>query len=495
VFTRILVANRGEIAVRVMRTCRVMGIETVAVYSDADARALHVATADRAVRIGGAAPADSYLSQDAILEAARQTAADAIHPGYGFLSENPDFASACAGAGVAFIGPPPDAMAKLGSKTAARRLAEAAGVPVVPGAVPADQSDAALLEAARTVGLPVLLKPSEGGGGIGMKAVHVLADLPAAIAQSRREAEAAFGDGTLYVERLVERPRHVEFQVLADRYGAAVHLFERECSLQRRHQKVLEETPSTAVTVGLRAQMGAAAVALARAAGYQNAGTVEFLLDGHGDGARFFFLEMNARLQVEHPITEAVTGIDLVRAQINVAAGDRLPWTQEQLQQRGHAIEVRVCAEDPAGGYLPQAGVLALYREPSMPGIRIDSGVTEGAEVSVHYDSLLAKLIAFGETREAARGRARHALDQFPILGVRTNVPLLARLLVHPRFVAGDLDTQFLQSEAASLLPEGDPSPDVLAVADVVSRTLDDASNAPGDTRTDPWSSLRGTRV
>jgi len=495
VFTRVLVANRGEIAVRVMRTCRVMGVETVAVYSDADAGAVHVATADRAVRLGGAAPADSYLSQNAILDAAKQTGADALHPGYGFLSENPEFAAACADAGIVFVGPSPDAMSKLGSKTAARRLAEAAGVPVVPGAIPADQSDQALVDAARAVGLPVLLKPSEGGGGIGMKAVHVLADLPAAIAQARREAAAAFGDGTLYVERLVERPRHVEFQVLADRHGSVVHLFERECSIQRRHQKVLEETPSTAVTPGLRVRMGAAAVALARAADYQNAGTVEFLLEGHGDQAQFFFLEMNARLQVEHPITEAVTGVDLVRAQLAVAAGQPLPWTQQQLQQRGHAIEVRVCAEDPASGYLPQAGVLALYREPSMPGIRVDSGVTEGTEVSVHYDSLLAKLIAFGETREAARGRARHALERFPILGVRTNVPLLARLLAHPRFVAGDLDTQLLQSEAASLLAAGEPSADILAVANAVSRSEPGSSEATRDTRTDPWSSLQGTRV
>ncbi|HET9269764.1 MAG TPA: biotin carboxylase N-terminal domain-containing protein, partial [Vicinamibacterales bacterium] len=379
-FTRILVANRGEIAVRIMRTCRVMGIDTVAVYSDADARALHVTLADRAVRIGGAAPADSYLSQAAILEAARTTGAQAIHPGYGFLSENDAFAAACATAGLTFIGPSPDAMAKLGSKTAARRLAEAAGVPVVPGAIPGDQSDAAIVAAATRVGFPLLLKPSEGGGGIGMKEVHAVADLSAAIAQARREADAAFGDGTLYVERLVTKPRHVEFQIIGDRHGTVVHLFERECSIQRRHQKVLEETPSTAVTPALRARMGAAAVALAKAAGYANAGTVEFLVDGHGDTARFYFLEMNARLQVEHPITETVTGVDLVRAQIEVAAGLPVPWTQEQLTQRGHAIEVRVCAEDPRQGFLPQAGVVALYREPSMPGIRVDSGVSEGAE-------------------------------------------------------------------------------------------------------------------
>ena len=494
-FTRILVANRGEIAVRILRTCRVMGIETVAVYSDADARALHVTLADRAIRIGGAAPADSYLSQTAILEAARTSGAQAIHPGYGFLSENDAFAAACASAGVTFIGPSPDAMAKLGSKTAARQIAEAAGVPVVPGAVPRDQSDAALIAAATQVGFPVLLKPSEGGGGIGMKEVHAPADLPSAIAQARREADAAFGDGTLYIERLVARPRHVEFQVLGDSHGTVVHLFERECSLQRRHQKVLEETPSTAVTPTLRARMGAAAVSLAKAAGYSNAGTVEFLVDGHGDAAHFYFLEMNARLQVEHPITEAVTGVDLVRAQIEVAAGRPVPWTQEQLSQRGHAIEVRVCAEDPRHGYLPQAGALALYREPAGPGLRVDSGVIEGSEVSVHYDSLLAKLVAWGETREAARHRALEALGDYPILGIRTNVPFLRRLLEHERFVAGDLDTHFLQTEAAALLPGNDaPSADARAVAAVVQSGLS-ASSADISGAPDPWTSLRGRRV
>jgi acetyl/propionyl-CoA carboxylase alpha subunit len=472
-----------------------MGIETVAVYSDADARALHVALADRAMRIGGAAPADSYLSTAAILDAARRTGAEAIHPGYGFLSENAEFAGACAAAGVTFIGPPPAAMAQLGSKTAARRLAETAGVPVVPGAIPADQSDAAIADAAQRVGLPVLLKPSEGGGGIGMKAVHDAKDLPAAVAQARREAEAAFGDGTLYVERLVARPRHVEFQIIGDRQGSVVHLFERECSIQRRHQKVIEETPSPAVTPALRQRMGAAAVALAKAAGYYNAGTVEFLVDGAGDTAAFYFLEMNARLQVEHPITEEVTGVDLVRAQLCVAAGEPLPWTQEQLSQSGHAIEVRVCAEDPQQNFLPQAGVLALYREPSMPGIRVDSGVSEGAEVTVHYDSLLAKMIARGETREAARRRARIALEQFAILGIRTNVPLLHRLLDHPRFVAGDLDTHFLATEAASLLPEpGAPSADVLAVADALAHSPAAAASGPAPAA-DPWSSLKGARV
>src|SRR5687768_17064915 len=377
-FQRILIANRGEIAVRVIRACREMGIESVAVFSDADAAAQHVAQADAAVRIGPAAASESYLSIEAIMAAARSSGADAIHPGYGFLSENQDLAAACDGVGLAFIGPPAAVIAQMGSKIAARQLAARAGAPVVPGDTPADQSDRSIADGARRVGLPVLLKPAEGGGGIGMKAVRDERDLMPAIAQARREAQAAFGDGTLYVERLIEKPRHVEVQILADNHGHIVHLFERECSIQRRHQKVIEETPSTAVTPALRRRMGEAAVAVARMAGYRNAGTVEFLLDGTGDSASFYYLEMNTRLQVEHPVTEQVTGVDLVRAQILVAAGEPLPWPQESLSQRGHAIEARIYAEDPARGDLPQAGPLLLYRPPSMPGIRNDSGFGEG---------------------------------------------------------------------------------------------------------------------
>jgi acetyl/propionyl-CoA carboxylase alpha subunit len=383
----------------------------------------------------------------------------------------------------------------MGSKIAARQIAQRAGVPIVPGATPSDQSDAAIADAARAIRFPVLLKPSEGGGGIGMKVVREEASLLPAIAQARREARAAFGDGTLYVERLVERPRHVEIQVLADHHDQIVHLFERECSIQRRHQKVVEETPSVALTPALRQRMGEAAVAVARAAGYRNAGTVEFLLDGTGDAARFYFLEMNTRLQVEHPVTEQVTGIDLVRAQIAVAAGERLPWTQAQLSQRGHAIEVRVYAEDPARDDLPQAGPLLLYREPMMPGIRVDSGVVEGAEISVHYDPLVAKLIASADTREAARRRAILALRRYPILGIRTNVSFLLALLEHPRFVSGELDTRFLDSEGESLRAslDGDAPPEALAVA----RAADEAirSNArPAVHGNDPWFALRDWR-
>jgi acetyl-CoA/propionyl-CoA carboxylase biotin carboxyl carrier protein len=493
-FRRILIANRGEIAVRVIRACRELGIESVAVYSDADAGALHVSLADRAVRIGPAAAAESYLSADACLAAARDAGAEAIHPGYGFLSENHAFAAACAAAGVAFVGPPASVIARMGSKIAARQLASDAGVPVVPGETPADQADAAVADAARRLGFPVLIKPSEGGGGIGMKDVRDEASLLAAIRQARREALAAFGDGTLYVERLVERPRHVEIQILADHHGSVVHLFERECSLQRRHQKIVEETPSTALTPRLRARMGEAAVAGGRRAGYRNAGTVEFLLEGRGDEARFYFLEMNTRLQVEHPITEQTTGVDLVAAQIRIASGAPLAWPQEQLLQRGHAIEVRVYAEDPARDDLPQAGPLLLYREPSMPGVRVDAGVAEGGEVSVHYDPMIAKLIAWGDTRETARRRAIGALRSYPILGVRTNMPFLIALLEHPAFISGDVDTGFVDAERSALVAHlgGHPPPEAVAVAHA-----GDARSpypSPAIVGPDPWTTLTGWR-
>jgi 3-methylcrotonyl-CoA carboxylase alpha subunit len=497
-FQRILIANRGEIAVRVIRACREMGIESVAVYSDADRTSLHTTLADRAVRIGPAAARDSYLSIDAIVDAARASGAQAVHPGYGFLSEDQDLASACEQAGLAFIGPPANVIAGMGSKIVARRLATDAGVPVVPGETPADQSDTSIAAAATAIGFPVLIKPSEGGGGIGMKEVRDAAQLAGAIAQARREATAAFGDGTLYVERLIEAPRHVEFQVLADHHGHIVHLFERECSIQRRHQKVIEETPSTALTPSLRERMGAAAVAVARATGYRNAGTIEFLLEGSGDSARFYFLEMNTRLQVEHPVTEQVVGIDLVRAQIRVAAGEPLAWTQGDLTQRGHAIEGRVYAEDPIS-HLPQAGPLLLYREPSMPGVRVDSGVIEGSEVGVHYDPLLAKLIAWGETRDAARRRALEALRSFPVLGIRTNIPMLVELLEHPRFIAGSIDTRFLDNEAIALAAQlsVEPPAAVLAIAAAARSGSIAAGRSQGGvpTELDPWTSLRGARV
>ncbi len=503
-FRRILIANRGEIAVRVIRACRELGIESVAVYSDADAGAVHVTLADRAVRIGTPPAAESYLSIEAILAAARESAAEAVHPGYGFLSENADFAAACRDAGLVFIGPPADAIERMGSKIAAREVARQANVPVVPGEVPADQREASIVGAAERVGFPVLLKPSAGGGGIGMKAVADRAALPEAIARAKREAEASFGDSTLYVERLIEQPRHIEIQILADNHGNVLHLFERECSIQRRHQKVIEETPSVALGPALRHRMGEAAVSIARAARYRNAGTIEFLVDGRGDDAHFYFLEMNTRLQVEHPVTEAVTGIDLVAAQIAIASGDPLPWGQGDLSQRGHAIECRVYAEDPATDF-PQAGPLLVYREPAMPGIRVDSGVEEGGEISVHYDPMIAKLIASGETRDAARRRALSALRQYPILGVRTNIPILIALLEHPRFVAGDLDTRFLDSEGQALRAQlpATPPPEVIAVGDAAKAQAarqgppyDRDGATEGDSSPyDPWTTLRGLRL
>jgi len=491
---RILIANRGEIAVRIIRACRELGIESVAVYSDVDARAPHVTFADRAVRIGPPPAAESYLSIDAVIEAARQSGSEGVHPGYGFLSENDEFAARCAEAGLTFIGPPAQAIAGMGSKIAARAMAQQAGVPVVPGETPVDQADESIAAAARRVGLPVLLKPSEGGGGIGMKVVRRDDDLTGAIQQARRESLAAFGDGRLYVERLVERPRHVEIQVFADAHGQTIHLFERECSVQRRHQKVIEETPSLALTPALRGRMGDAAVAIARAAGYQNAGTVEFLLDL--SSSQFYFLEMNTRLQVEHPITEQVVGVDLVQAQLAVASGLPVPWRQTQLSQRGHAIEARIYAEDPSRHDVPQAGPLLLYREPRMPGIRIDSGVVEGGEVSVHYDPMLAKVIATGETREHARRRLVAALRDFPILGIRTNVAFLISILEHPAFAAGEIDTGWLDRHGDTLRPP----PDTTVPSDVDALVEAVRQNAPGllsraSAAADPWTALRGTRV
>jgi acetyl-CoA carboxylase biotin carboxylase subunit len=499
VFRRVLIANRGEIAVRIMRTCTEMGIETVAVYSDADKRAAHVTQADRAIRVGPAAPAESYLSIGAIVDAARTSGAEAVHPGYGFLSENSEFAAACADAGVVFIGPPPEAIDRMGSKIQARRLMEQAGVPVVPGEATDDQSDAALEAAITRVGFPALIKPAEGGGGIGMQVVRRQEDVLAAIQSSRREAVSAFGDGALYVERLIERPRHIEIQIFADDHDNVVSLFERECSLQRRHQKIVEESPSPGMTPELRKEMGAAAVAAARAAGYRNAGTIEFLLEETPSGPRFYFLEMNTRLQVEHPVTEQVVGIDLVRAQLMVAAGRALPWRPDQLRQRGHAIECRVYAEDPANGFLPQAGPLLLYREPSGAGVRVDSGVREGDSVPVHYDPLIAKLIVSAESRVAALARLERALRDFPVLGITTNIPFLARLTKHPDVRAGRIDTGFVEREIAALIEQDvDHLPAaVVAVAAVRSLRADRVS--PGSPAAaapvaDPWSWLAGWR-
>ena len=492
---RVLIANRGEIAIRISRACREAGLGTVAIYSDPDAGAPHTLAADQAVRIGPAAPAESYLNIAAIIDAARAAEADAVHPGYGFLSERASFAAACEEAGLVFIGPTADTIARMGSKIGARQLMEAAGVPVVPGMTPSDQSDDGILEAVATIGFPALVKASAGGGGKGMRALRDSGQAVEMIAGARREAESAFGDGTLYVERLVDRPRHIEIQIFGDAHGNVVHLFERECSVQRRHQKVIEESPSPAIVPAIREQMGQAAVAAARAVNYRNAGTVEFLLEGSGESARFYFLEMNTRLQVEHAVTEAVTGLDLVRAQLAVAAGDPLPWTQADLSQRGHAIEARVYAEDPANGFLPQAGRLLLYREPAGPGIRVDSGVVEGGEVPVTYDPMLAKLIVQAETRAAAIDRMVAALRRYPVLGIRTNIPFLIRALNHGAFRNGDLHTGFIEEHLEELTAAPTPSPAaVAAAATAITSAHQPAAGtgmaAEGVASVDPWAAI-----
>jgi len=506
---RLLIANRGEVALRIIRACRELGIESVAVYSDADQRARHVSAADHSVHIGPPAASDSYLSITRIVDAARTSGADAVHPGYGFLSENPLFASACERAGFVFVGPSSATIAQMGSKIASRKLMQTAGVPVVPGETPHDQSDDAIAAVVARVGFPALVKASAGGGGRGMRRIDEASQSVEAITAARREAESAFGDGTLYVERMIQRPRHVEVQIFADNHDHVVHLFERECSVQRRHQKVIEESPSVVVTPRLRSRMTDAAVQAARACGYRNAGTVEFLVDASGGRGteRFYFLEMNTRLQVEHPVTEQVTGLDIVRAQILVASGEPLPWLSPSISQRGHAIEARVYAEDPARGFLPQAGRLLLYREPTMPGIRIDSGVEEGSEIPVQYDALMAKVIATATTREEAIARLVCALRDFPILGVQTNIPFLLRVLDHPRFRAGDVDTEFLDSEGSSL-GEAAPSaiPDAVRdamAAHAASLHESQSHESPGapesqipnpESRRDPWEHLAAWR-
>ena len=495
---RLLIANRGEIAVRIIQTCRELGLETVAIFSDADRRALHVELADQAIAVGASPAAQSYLDISKVIHAARISGADAIHPGYGFLSQSPAFAAATADAGLVFVGPPADVMSRMGSKIEARQLMESAGVPVVPGAVPADQSDAALTEVITRVGLPAMIKASKGGGGKGMRIVESAVDAVARIQAARREAQAAFGDGTLYIERVVARPHHIEVQVMADAHGTVLHVFERECSVQRRHQKVIEESPSPNVTPALRQRLTQSAILAAQASSYLNAGTVEFLVDLSGtrrDDAPFHFLEMNTRLQVEHGVTEQVTGVDLVRAQLLVGAGEPLPWRQQDLMQRGHAIEARVYAEDPEQGFLPQAGRLLLYREPHIPGVRIDSGVREGDEISVHYDPLIAKVIAHAETRDLAIARLVAALRAFPVLGIVTNIPFLIRVLEHPRFQSGEIHTGFLDHEGAALADAGnEPMPPFVAAAMAAASATPVADHGPAAADWDPWRRLAGWR-
>ena len=496
-FKKILIANRGEIAVRIMATCRAMGIATVAVYSDADRSALHTQTAGEAYAIGPAPAAQSYLNIAAILEVARKSGAEAIHPGYGFLSENAAFVEACEQAGIVFIGPPAPAMRLMGSKIAAKRLAQSVGAPTIPGYNGDSQDDAMLLQEARRIGFPVLIKASAGGGGKGMREVHSEADFLDQLAGARREAISAFGDGTVFLERLLLQPRHVEIQVLGDSFGHLIHLGERECSIQRRHQKIVEESPSVALTPSLRAEMGAAAVRIAQAAGYVNAGTMEFMLDSD---KRFYFLEMNTRLQVEHPVTELVTGLDLVRQQIRIAAGEPLDIAQEDISPRGHAIEVRLYAEDPQQNFLPSTGTISVFVPPSGPGVRVDSGVQSGDEISQYYDPMIAKLIVYGEDRPAAITRLRDALRQQAVFGVQTNASLLLDIADHPAFAEGQTYTNFLETYSLLETPQDGQSLDpyalyAAALLDMGKRSVSNVGQNGTLQSRNPWKTLGAWRL
>jgi 3-methylcrotonyl-CoA carboxylase alpha subunit len=499
VFSKILIANRGEIACRVAATARRMGVRTVAVYSDADANARHVHACDEAVHIGASAPRESYLRWERILEAAKATGAQAVHPGYGFLSENEAFATACAKAGVVFIGPPASAIAAMGSKSAAKTLMEMAGVPLVPGYHGKDNHPALLANEAARIGYPVLIKASAGGGGKGMRRVDRAEDFAAALASCQREAKASFGDDHVLVERYVTRPRHIEIQVFADTQGQCVYLFERDCSVQRRHQKVLEEAPAPGISQARRQQMGEAAVAAAKAVGYVGAGTVEFVAEEQGDGdLRAYFMEMNTRLQVEHPVTEAITGHDLVEWQLRVAAGQPLPATQEQLTMRGHAIEARICAENPDANFLPATGTLHVARWPDHVSFmrsdeqpRIDRGFDEGDTISPHYDSMIAKLIVWGENRAQALARLDAALAQTHIVGLSTNAAFLRRVVKTTAFATADLDTALIERERAALFDHL-PLPLECAAAGVIAREL---AHEAALRDNDPWSRRDGWRM
>ncbi len=438
-FRKVLVANRGEIALRVVRACRELGIRSVAIYSEADRNALHVRHADEAYLVGPSPARESYLNIPRIIELARRAGADAIHPGYGFLSENPDFAQACEEAGIAFIGPPPSIIRSMGNKLRARQVMKEAGIPVVPGSLHMEHS---LEEEAKRIGFPIMLKAVAGGGGKGMRTVFRPEELPAAVEMARREAASAFGDEALYLEKFLEPVRHLEVQLIADAYGNVVALGERECSIQRRHQKMIEEAPSTALDERQRMELMALASRAAKVIGYQNVGTLEFLVDGDG---HFYFLEMNTRLQVEHPVTEAVTGTDLVMDQILVAAKERLPYSQEDIRITGWAIECRIAAEDPFNVFLPSTGTVLRLDLPGGPGVRVDSAIYEGMEVTHHYDSLLAKLVCWGRHRKEAIARMRRALREFKVVGISTNIPFHLQVMEDPHFVAGRVDTSYLE--------------------------------------------------
>ena len=498
-FKKILIANRGEIACRVAVTARRLGVRTVAVYSDADAQARHVRVCDEAVHVGGNAPRDSYLQWQRIIDAALATGAQAIHPGYGFLSENEAFAQACAGAGLIFIGPPASAIAAMGSKSAAKTLMDKAGVPLVPGYHGADNDPAFLAREALRIGYPVLIKASAGGGGKGMRRVDMAEDFLESLASCQREAQSSFGDDHVLVERYVTRPRHIEIQVFGDTQGQCVYLFERDCSVQRRHQKVLEEAPAPGLSAARRAEMGAAAVAAAKAVGYVGAGTVEFIAEPSDDGdLRFYFMEMNTRLQVEHPVTEAITGLDLVEWQLRVASGEPLPLRQDQLRMRGHAIEARICAENPDANFLPATGTLQVARWPAHVAFersdelpRVDSGVREGDAISPHYDSMIAKLIVWGEDRAQALARLAVALQGTHIMGLNTNVAFLRRVVASHAFATADLDTALIERERAALF-EAPPLAAEVAAAGVAAHLLAAEALLEG---ADPWSRRDGWRL
>ena len=458
---KILIANRGEIAIRVMRSAREMGIATVAVFSEADRNALHVRYADEAVCIGPAASSQSYLVMERIIEAARQTGADAIHPGYGFLSENAAFADLVKASGIIFIGPSGDSMRKMGSKLAAKATAEAHNIPLVPGTAKALESVEEGMRVAEKIGFPVLIKASAGGGGKGMRIVHAAVEFEEQMRLAVSEATSSFGDGAVFIERYVGSPRHIEIQVLGDTHGNVVHLFERECSVQRRHQKVVEEAPSSVLTPELRAEMGRCAVEVAKACNYVGAGTVEFLLD---ERLNFYFLEMNTRLQVEHPVTEYITGLDLVKEQIKVARGERLSFRQEDLKILGHAIEIRVYAEDPADNFLPDIGRLSTYRIPQGPGIRVDDAYEEGMDIPIYYDPMIAKLIAYGSDRSEAIERMKRAIEDYHITGVKTTLPFCHFVMRHEAFVSGKFDTHFVKNHyTPDMLHRAEPDEEMIA--------------------------------
>lgn len=471
-FKKVLIANRGEIAIRVIRACRDLGIRSVAVFSDADRGALHVRLADEAYHIGPPPSTESYLVIEKIIDVAKKSGAEAIHPGYGFLAENAKFARACSDAGIVFVGPPTEAIEMMGDKMAARKAMIAADVPIVPGTEKAVEQEQQAIDIAREIGFPILIKAAAGGGGKGMRIVAEESEIKSGVRGARSEAKSAFGDDRIYIEKYLARPRHIEIQVIADTHGNCVYLGERECSIQRRHQKVIEEAPSPLVDEEMRKKMGEAAVAAARAAGYVNAGTVEFLADQEKN---FYFLEVNTRLQVEHPVTELITGIDLAVEQMRVASGEKLSFSQEDIRIRGHAIECRIYAEDPLSGFLPSTGLVRSYQEPSGPGIRVDSGVYEGAEISVFYDPMISKLLSYGKDRRQAVDRMLRALEEYRISGVANNIEFHKDILKHPEFIAGNLSTHFIDEYYRP--PEESPSEIEEAAAVTVALTEHETRN------------------